>query len=411
MLQKNKKMKNVLTIILILCFTFPLFAQEIDPTVAAVINNVNADSLTYFVSELSGEIPVTVNDTQYTIASRYDTASGNAIAALYINQKLQSYGLNPQFQDFPSGGRNVFAVQTGIDHPGQMYIICAHYDDMPRGTVAPGADDNASGTAAVIEAARILSKYQTSYTILYALWDREEQGLLGSEYYSNLASAKGDTILGVINLDMISWDSNDDMAMDIHTSSTGNSLKLTDTVLFVNTTYNIGVLPVVKNPGSEASDHASFWVNNYSAIMLIESFSDFNLYYHKTSDLLSAFNNAFYYRMSKLALGTIATLTGVREATRVSVTEGTISNYILSQNYPNPFNPVTTIDYRLSSLTSVMLEVFDMLGRRVAILVDDIQPAGKHTAIWNASDCSSGMYVYRLRAGDYSQMKIMALIK
>lgn len=404
-------MKTWLTIIFFLCFVFSLQAQQIDPTVAAIINGTNSDSLTYFVSELSGEIPVTVNDIQYTIASRFDTASGNAIAALYISQKLQSYGLIPEFQDFSPRGRNVYALQTGVDHPGQMYIICAHYDDMPRGPVAPGADDNASGTATVIEAARILTKYQTSYSILYALWDREEQGLLGSAAYSNLASALGDSILGVINLDMIAWDSNDDMIMDIHTSSTGNSLELSDTVRFVNTTYNIGLTPVVKNPGSTASDHASFWANNYGAILLIESFADFNLYYHKTSDLLSAFNNTFFYKMSKLALGTIAVLTGVHDATDVAIAEGTVSNYSLSQNYPNPFNPVTTIDYQLLSLTPVTLEVFDMLGRRVAILIDDIQPAGKHTATWNASDYSSGMYFYRLRAGEFSQMKIMALIK
>ena len=404
-------MKTWLTIIFFLCFVFSLQAQQIDPTVAAIINDTNSDSLTYFVSELSGEIPVTVNDIQYTIASRFDTASGNAIAALYISQKLQSYGLIPEFQDFSPGGRNVYALQTGVDHPGQMYIICAHYDDMPRGPVAPGADDNASGTAAVIEAARILTKYQTSYSILYALWDREEQGLLGSAAYSNLASALGDSILGVINLDMIAWDSNDDMIMDIHTSSTGNSLELSDTVRFVNTTYNIGLTPVVKNPGSTASDHASFWANNYGAILLIESFADFNLYYHKTSDLLSAFNNTFFYKMSKLALGTIAVLTGVHDVTDVAIAEGTVSNYKLNQNYPNPFNPVTTIDYQLLSLTPVTLEVFDMLGRRVAILIDDIQPAGKHTATWNASDYSSGMYFYRLRAGEFSQMKIMALIK
>ena len=404
-------MKTWLTIIFFLCFVFSLQAQQIDPTVAAIINGTNSDSLTYFVSELSGEIPVTVNDIQYTIASRFDTASGNAIAALYISQKLQSYGLIPEFQDFSPRGRNVYALQTGVDHPGQMYIICAHYDDMPRGPVAPGADDNASGTATVIEAARILTKYQTSYSILYALWDREEQGLLGSAAYSNLASALGDSILGVINLDMIAWDSNDDMIMDIHTSSTGNSLELSDTVRFVNTTYNIGLTPVVKNPGSTASDHASFWANNYGAILLIESFADFNLYYHKTSDLLSAFNNTFFYKMSKLALGTIAVLTGVHDATDVAIAEGTVSNYSLSQNYPNPFNPVTTIDYQLLSLTPVALEVFDMLGCRVAILIDDIQPAGKHTATWNASDYSSGMYFYRLRAGEFSQMKIMALIK
>jgi len=404
-------MKTWLTIIFFLCFVFSLQAQQIDPTVAAIINDTNSDSLTYFVSELSGEIPVTVNDIQYTIASRFDTASGNAIAALYISQKLQSYGLIPEFQDFSPRGRNVYALQTGIDHPGQMYIICAHYDDMPRGPVAPGADDNASGTATVIEAARILTKYQTSYSILYALWDREEQGLLGSAAYSNLASALGDSILGVINLDMIAWDSNDDMIMDIHTSSTGNSLELSDTVRFVNTTYNIGLTPVVKNPGSTASDHASFWANNYGAILLIESFADFNLYYHKTSDLLSAFNNTFFYKMSKLAIGTLAVLADVQSPNGVVTSSQVPPDYILNQNYPNPFNPTTIIRYHLPTSSHVSLEVFDVLGRQVITLIDKTQSSGEYSVMWNASDCTNGVYICRFKAGNFYSTRKMILMK
>ena len=404
-------MKTWLTIIFFLCFVFSLQAQQIDPTVAAIINGTNSDSLTYFVSELSGEIPVTVNDIQYTIASRFDTASGNAIAALYISQKLQSYGLIPEFQDFSPRGRNVYALQTGVDHPGQMYIICAHYDDMPRGPVAPGADDNASGTAAVIEAARILTKYQTSYSILYALWDREEQGLLGSAAYSNLASALGDSILGVINLDMIAWDSNDDMIMDIHTSSTGNSLELSDTVRFVNTTYNIGLTPVVKNPGSTASDHASFWANNYGAILLIESFADFNLYYHKTSDLLSAFNNTFFYKMSKLAIGTLAILADVQSPNGVVTSSQVPPDYILNQNYPNPFNPTTIIRYHLPTSSHVSLEVFDVLGRQVITLIDKTQSSGEYSVMWNASDCTNGVYICRFKAGNFYSTRKMILMK
>jgi len=404
-------MKTWLIIIFFLCFVFSLQAQQIDPTVAAIINGTNSDSLTYFVSELSGEIPVTVNDIQYTIASRFDTASGNAIAALYISQKLQSYGLIPEFQDFSPRGRNVYALQTGVDHPGQMYIICAHYDDMPRGPVAPGADDNASGTATVIEAARILTKYQTSYSILYALWDREEQGLLGSAAYSNLASALGDSILGVINLDMIAWDSNDDMIMDIHTSSTGNSLELSDTVRFVNTTYNIGLTPVVKNPGSTASDHASFWANNYGAILLIESFADFNLYYHKTSDLLSAFNNTFFYKMSKLAIGTLAILADVQSPNGVVTSSQVPPDYILNQNYPNPFNPTTIIRYHLPTSSHVSLEVFDVLGRQVITLIDKTQSSGEYSVMWNASDCTNGVYICRFKAGNFYSTRKMILMK
>lgn len=404
-------MKSFIVITLILLFSLTLFSQVIDPNVVEIINSTNIDSLTKTVSELSGVVPVVINDTLYTILSRYDTSPGNAKAALYINQKLQSYGLTPQYQDFIPRGTNVYALQQGIEYPGRMYIICAHYDDKPSGSIAPGADDNASGTAAVLEAARIFSKYQTSNSILYALWDMEEQGLIGSAAYSNLASARGDTILGVINLDMIAWDSNDDMVMDIHTSSISNSLELSDTVRFVNTTYNIGLTPVVKNPGTPASDHASFWENNYSAILLIESFSDFNLYYHKTSDLLSAFNNTFFHKMSKLAMGTLGVLVGVFKQTDVVSSDAMIPAYTLKQNYPNPFNPTTTLSYELQSVEFVTLEVFDMLGRRIITLVEEKQPAGQHAVLWNATGQASGIYLYRLKAGEFIESKLMALIK
>ena len=91
------------------------------------------------------------------------------------------------------------------------------------GTTAPGADDNASGTAAVIEAARIFSQYDFPFTIIYALWDEEEQGLIGSEYYATQAANAGDSILGVINLDMIGYDGNGDGNADVHNSSVANT--------------------------------------------------------------------------------------------------------------------------------------------------------------------------------------------
>ncbi len=248
------------------------------PIIQDVINQANIDSLIFFVEELSGEVQTNINGTPYTIVSRHKNQPSNDKAADYIQQKLESYGLTVYNQSFSGTGRNVYGVQTGTDFPNQKYIICAHYDDMPSGSTAPGADDNASGTAAVLEAARIISQYIAEYTIIYALWDEEEQGLVGSDYYANLAAANGDSILGVINLDMIAWDSNNDDIAEIHTRSVGNSYAIKNKMVEINSTYNINLTLQIDDPGTNASDHKSFWDVGYGAILLIEDFQDFNAF-------------------------------------------------------------------------------------------------------------------------------------
>jgi len=88
---------------------------------------------------------------------------------------------------------------------------------------------------------------------------------------------------------------------------------------------------------------------------------------------------------------------------------------VLEQNYPNPFNPSTIIRYQLSANSSVKLEVFDMIGRRVASLVNAEQAAGRYEVNFNASNLSSGVYFYRLQAtslqGSYTKMMKMLLVK
>ncbi len=83
----------------------------------------------------------------------------------------------------------------------------------------------------------------------------------------------------------------------------------------------------------------------------------------------------------------------------------------LSQNYPNPFNASTIIKYELPKQSQVTVDVYDILGRRVASLVDDDQVAGYHQVIWSAEDVASGVYFYKIQAGEYIETKKMMLVK
>lgn len=282
------------------------FAQN--STVQQIINSVNQDSLIFFVRELTGAIPTIVNGQSVTIVSRHKNNAANELAKDYIRQKLQQYGLTVNIQNFSTTGNNVLGTKLGTIFPNRKLIICGHYDNMPSGPLAPGADDNASGTATVIEAARILSQYSFPYTIVFALWDEEEQGLVGANYYATQARNANDSIIGVINMDMIAYDTNNDNKAEIHNRAVANSVELYQKMVEVNSTYNIGVSIINKNPGSTYSDHAAFWNRNYGAILLIEDNNDFNAYYHTVNDLLQYFNVPYYVRLSKLAIATFATL-------------------------------------------------------------------------------------------------------
>ncbi|UCC44874.1 MAG: T9SS type A sorting domain-containing protein, partial [Candidatus Zixiibacteriota bacterium] len=99
-----------------------------------------------------------------------------------------------------------------------------------------------------------------------------------------------------------------------------------------------------------------------------------------------------------------------REAVTVALNE-TPRDLELIGNHPNPFNPVTEIRFYLPEAAHVKLEIFNVLGRRVATLADWVVEAGDHTVGWNGSNSASGVYLYRLTAGDYSESKKMLLLK
>lgn len=87
------------------------------------------------------------------------------------------------------------------------------------------------------------------------------------------------------------------------------------------------------------------------------------------------------------------------------------SSYFLSQNFPNPFNAVTTIQYNLPEQSYVTIEIYNILGQKVKSLLSDEQPAGYHSAVWQADGFTSGSYFYKIQAGNFTQTKSCLLLK
>lgn len=104
-------------------------------------------------------------------------------------------------------------------------------------------------------------------------------------------------------------------------------------------------------------------------------------------------------------VGTISSITGIEEINTTPV------GYILHQNYPNPFNPGTEISFSLAKSSFVTLEIYNSLGQKVATLLNKNINSGPHKVKFNASNLSSGIYYYKIQAGEFLSVKKMLLLQ
>jgi hypothetical protein len=146
--------------------------------------------------------------TLFDFDSKHITRPGNKLASSYLAETYASFGYQPQLQWFArseaAGGQtaNVVATLQGTVNPELVYVVSSHYDSV---AIGPGADDDTSGTAALLETARILSRHPQPATIVFASFTGEEAGLLGSREFVRRAVADKVRIVGALNNDMIGW--------------------------------------------------------------------------------------------------------------------------------------------------------------------------------------------------------------
>jgi Zn-dependent M28 family amino/carboxypeptidase len=296
------------------------------PLIEEMIAQVDTDTVYLYDGNLSGENQVTIGGQPYTLYTRY-SYSGEPVqkATQFVYEHFENLGLEVEYHNYNWAGydlRNVVATKPGLTYPDDIYIICAHVDSRAEThqialTNAPGADDNASGVTAVMIAADILSQYDFDYTIRFVTFTGEEQGLHGSHYYAQDAYNQGDDILGVLNLDMIAYDSDDQPIIELHAGTGAGSIAIANLFADVVGTYDIDLDPeIITSGATNRSDHASFWDYGYDAILAIEDFwGDSNPHYHTTNDQLSALNMPYFTEFVKASVGTVVGMAGLLDGT------------------------------------------------------------------------------------------------
>jgi hypothetical protein len=222
----------------------------------------------------------------------------------YINDKFRSFGYDSVYNDgfvanVYGGSRpcyNVVAVKVGTEYPNSQIILGAHYD----GVDCTAADDNGSGTAAVLELARVLKDSTFRATILFVTFDAEEWGLYGSTHYANEASARGDQIICMFNMDMIAhWPNYSEANLWNGASSRYSQLWMDIAQPLVGITG----YPLGNSPGS---DHYPFTERLYDAIFLAEYYFSDN--WHQVTDSTVYMNFEYMKRMVQATLVWTATL-------------------------------------------------------------------------------------------------------
>lgn len=231
-----------------------------------------------------------LEDVLYTHQGMNRGANGGThhdLARDAILETLSGFGLQAELSPFVYNSRtynNVIATQLGTRFPNQYYILSGHYDSVSN----PGADDDASGIATMLEVARILSQYDTDYTIKYIAWDAEELGLRGSTAYATAHAS--DQIVGMVQIDMIAHDAGAYLA-DIWGRTTSNPIKNALAQAFLD--YG-GNLNVTVNGPLNASDHAPFEARGFQACCVIEDNYPANTCYHQACDYVERPNYIHY---------------------------------------------------------------------------------------------------------------------
>ncbi len=274
------------------------------PDIAALVASVQQQNVEDHIDQLSDIIGP---------RSPYGEPSALQAAADYVEDELQGYGYSVTVDPVTHAGLtfpNVIGVQDGTVCPERVFIVGAHYDTVPN---APGADDDASGIAGVLEIARVLSGTPLPATVWYTGFTMEELGLLGSIHMAQEESGQGTPIIGMYSFDMIAY-TEEPPEDSIAVIGNEASVRLMDSFERASETYvpELATLPVTVPgngqtiPDTRRSDHAPFWDAGYQALFATDMANFRNPYYHTPLDTIDTLDLLFATNVTKAMLATTA---------------------------------------------------------------------------------------------------------
>jgi aminopeptidase YwaD len=266
----------------------------------ALSTGVDLDSLIGLVEEDS---LISYAERMQAFYRRVLGTDSNAACADWLISKFEEFGYDSvvsdtfteNYGDEPILLENVIAYKLGTLYPDRHIVIGGHRDAVP-GT--PGVDDNASGTVAALEIARVLKDIETKVTFVFIAFDGEETGYLyGSYHYANEAAERGDTILFMLNSDMIGHHENSD------TSWIDYGIDTTFTTLWKYLADSLaGIVGMDGQSGTSGSDHVAFTLNGYPTGYIHEYI--FSTHYHQPSDSTTYINFDYVTRLTQASLAT-----------------------------------------------------------------------------------------------------------
>jgi hypothetical protein len=269
----------------------------LDTFVQRLVNKVNQDSIRAQIQRLQDFR----TRWSYTDSCR---ASEQYVYDYFTALGLDSVTLDP-YQYQGNTWRNVIGTRLGRVNSRKVVIVCGHIDAVTYegpDTLAPGAEDNASGTVMALEAARILAGENLDLSVKFIAFTGEEQGLIGSQHYAQLMRSQNADILGVLNFDMIAWPGGA-FGVDIYCNQASLPLaQFEDQIAgsYTSLAHRVTI-------GSYGSDQLSFHAQGYEGTAGAE-YGNYYPYYHTTGDTIGYLSMPLAAEVAKMGVAALATL-------------------------------------------------------------------------------------------------------